>query len=155
MRLVILLLSGLAPAAFGGLLTLAGQNDTVDFSSLPVNTNLTNSFTALSANGVTVTIAEPTSSFEVNEQGSGWAGNFPNGTVLIYDQVSTDFVTFSFSTPIMGIGMNIDDAISGTYQGSIIALNGSTPVSSFTTVVEPLRPDLPERRGCDSQYHVD
>jgi hypothetical protein len=133
----LILLAALASAAFGGLMTLPGQNDTVDVSTFSVGANLTNSFTALSANGLTVTIGEPSSSFEVFKQGSGWAGNFPNGTILVYDQVSSGFVTFSFSTPIMGFGLNIDDAVSGNYQGSIIALNGSTPVSSLTTVVEP------------------
>jgi len=137
MRFVIFLLAGLAPAAFGGLITLAGQNDTVDFSTLSVNTNLTGSFSELSANGVTVTIAEPSSSFVVDKQGSGWAGNFPNNTIVIYDQGPNSFVTFSFSTAIKGFGLNLDDAVGGNFQGSIIAFNGSTQVSSFTTVTEP------------------
>jgi hypothetical protein len=137
MRFVTFLLAGLAPAAFGGLMTLPGQNDTVDFNTLSVNTNLTGSFNELSANGVTVTISEPSSSFVVDKQGSGWAGNFPNNTVIIYDQGPSGYVTFSFSTPIKGLGLNVDDAVGGNYQGTIQAFNGITPVSSLTTVLEP------------------
>jgi hypothetical protein len=136
LRFVTFLVMSITPAAFGGLLTLPGQNDSVDFSSYSFNTNLGGTFLANSTGGNSIAITEPSSSFAVFKQNSGWAGNFPDKTILIFNQ-GGGIVTFAFTTPIEGFGLNIDDAIGGNYTASIGTFDGATSETQFTTPSEP------------------
>lgn len=127
------------PAVAGSIANLAalGANDLVDWSLS--GSNNTNSFVTLSTNGVSVTTAEPNSSFANFSQSppGGWFGNFPAGTHLIYDQGPTGPITFTFATAIQGFGLTIDDAGAGNYTGTIQELNGVTSLGSFSTGPSP------------------
>jgi hypothetical protein len=137
MRFITLFLICAAPAALGGLITLPGANDSIDFSTYTVGSPQTNGLIVTTAGGVTDTITETSSAFAVVKQGSGWVGNFPNGTIAIYDQGPNGPVTFNFFTPIKGFGINIDDAVGGNYQGTIQAYNNITSLSLTTSASQP------------------
>jgi hypothetical protein len=126
-----------APAAFGGLVTLPGANDSLDFSTYTVGATLGQNFDAFSSSSTAIGIQEQSSAFAVVQQGSGWVGNFPAGTVAIYDQGPIGPVSFDFFTPIQGFGINIDDAVGGNYQGTIQAYNNITSLSLTTSASQP------------------
>src|SRR3984957_14928111 len=91
-------------------------NDVGDWSKV---SNIGNaSFTTTSANGLTVTLSEPSSQFTQTSQGA-WFGNFPAGTIIVYDQGPNGPVTFNFATPIQGFGLTVDDAVGGNFTGTI------------------------------------
>jgi len=137
MRITILFLMCAAPAAFGGLVTLPGANDSVDFSAYSVGATLGQNFDAFAASGTAIGIEDPSSAFSVVKQGAGWAGNFPAGTVAIYDQGPNGPVMFNFFTPIQGFGINIDDAVGGNFQGTIQAFHDITSLSMTTSASQP------------------
>lgn len=132
------LLTGAArPTLAGAVTTLAalGANDTVDFSVFAPNTIFTNAFFVHSSGGIGVQTTEPSSAFASLRQApvGSWVGNFPSGTAIIYDQGPSGPVTFSFSAPIQGFGLTIDDAFGGGYTGAITEFNGTTVLGTFTS----------------------
>ena len=137
--LPVALFAALAYPVFAGTITTLpalGANDLVDWSAGPaLGSTGANPFTAISAGGVSVTLSEPSSSF-VNFQQSppgGWFGHFPAGAYLIYDQNPSGPVTFTFSTPIQGFGLSIDEALGGGYSGTISEYDGAMLLGSYTT----------------------
>lgn len=127
------------PAFAGSIANLAalGANDLVDWSIS--GSDNTNQFTTLSNGGVSVTTAEPNSSFAnyIQNPPGGWFGNFPPGTHIIYDQGPTGPITFTFATAIKGFGLTIDDAVGGSYTGTIQELNGVNVMGSYSTGPSP------------------
>jgi hypothetical protein len=120
-------------AAIANLAAL-GANDGVDWNTI---SNVGNpSFTVSSAGGIGVTVSEPSSQFVKTSQGP-WFGNFPAGTVIVYDQGPNGPVTFTFATPVLGFGLTVDDAVGGNYTGTINEFNGSTLMGSYITGPAP------------------
>lgn len=111
-----------------------GANDLVDWTK--VNNIGNASFTTSSAGGVAVTISEPSSQFVETSQGP-WFGNFPAGTVIVYDQGPNGPVTFTFATPVFGFGVTIDDAVGGNYTGTIQEFHGPTLLGAYSTGPAP------------------
>lgn len=126
------------PVSAGSITSLPalGANDLVNWSAGPaLGSSGANPFTVVSAAGVSVTLSQPSSTFVAFEQSppGGWFGHFPAATHIIYDQNPSGPVTFTFSTPISGFGVTIDEALGGGYSGIISEYNGATLLGSFTT----------------------
>jgi hypothetical protein len=114
-------------------LSALGADDLLDFTSYP-STTLGTSFAALSADGLDITVSEPSSSFEVLRQSppGPWFGHFPAGTAIVADQGPIGPVTFSFSTAVRGFGLTLDNGVGGAYGGTIEEFNGTTSLGKYT-----------------------
>jgi hypothetical protein len=108
-------------------LAALGANETIDWSvTHPVSAQ---SFTV---NGIT--ISEPSSIFKQLIQGAvGWAGNFPTGTYVEYDQEPSGPITFTFAAPVEGFGLTLNNDYGGAFTGTINEYDGATLLSSYTS----------------------
>jgi hypothetical protein len=67
----------------------------------------------------------------------GWAGNFPTGTYVEYDQEPSGPVTFTFATPLEGFGLTINNDFAGAFDAVINEYNGTTLLGSYLAPVQP------------------
>ncbi len=113
-------------------LAALGANETIDWSvTHPVGAQ---SFTVNN-----VTISEPSSTFKQLIQGAvGWAGNFPTGTYVEYDQEPSGPITFTFASPVQGFGLTLNNDFGGGFTGTINEYNGATLLASYTSASQPL-----------------
>jgi hypothetical protein len=105
-------------------------DDSLDWSQLGAAfTNVGNSPTATSVNGIVVTVTQPGGGdFERRDEGNGWGGIFSPGEALLWNQDNSGEMDFAFSTAISGFGVNIQEDDFGTFQILETALNGATTI---------------------------
>jgi hypothetical protein len=112
-----------------------GGNDFVDWGTLgPVGTSPASFFTWTSNSGLDGTVATVGGAqiFRV-DQGNGWSGNFAPGDKLLY-AVPTTTVLISFSTPVRGVGAQLQSDMLGGFTITLDALDtGNHLLASFTT----------------------
>jgi hypothetical protein len=126
-----------------------GGNDTIDWSTLGADfTDIDNPFTINSANGVVTTVSESSGGFELRDQPAGWNGNFSDNLNLLWTDEGNGPITMVFSTPIQGIGFQINpddsdtaaqfqvfgagDVLFGTFP--LTTLDRSAPAADFIGV---------------------
>ncbi len=93
-------------------LAALGANETIDWSvTHPVGAQ---SFTVND-----ITISEPSSTFKQLIQGAvGWAGNFPTGTYVEYDQEPSGPIAFTFASPVQGFGLTFNNDYRRRFYGN-------------------------------------
>jgi len=79
---------------------------------------------ATSTNGATVTITDSVSSTQRLDQGNGWNGSFGAGEQLLFHQGS-GVLTFSFATPVMAAGAQIQSNTFGAFIARLTTSDGS------------------------------
>jgi hypothetical protein len=120
---------------------LGANTDSFNWAQLgPANTFVFGTQTVLAPKtGITATVATPpgagfTAGFwERLDQGNGWPGNFASGTAVIYNPIvnnSYPFTIFSltFSTPIQGVGAQLQIDHYGTFQVNVSAFDANNEV---------------------------
>ena len=85
-----------------------------DFVSSPFNIH--------SANGLKLQVSSP-GTFLRLDAGSGIKGNFRSGDKLLFLEFSDGAITIDFSTPIFGVGTQIQRAFFGAFTGVIEAFD--------------------------------
>ena len=98
----------------------AASADTINFGQFGGEfTSLPNTITTgLTTGGVGFTVTGPGSGFTILKQGNSWAGNFPTGTLLLFNSYAPGPMTFDFVTAISSITQL---AIESNYYGNYIA----------------------------------
>jgi hypothetical protein len=96
----------LAVAAFaaGVAAFTSAHADTIDFSQFGADfTPVGNVATGTTTGGVGFTITGPGGGFEVRTQDSSWAGTFPSGTPVLWDEFTPGPVTIDFDKPLTSL----------------------------------------------------
>ena len=103
-----------------------GANDYVDWSSAGADrTDPTNPFTVKSNLGLSVTVGEATSTFELRTQTTSWFGNFTTGDAILWTNGANGPVTISFASPVAGAGFQIMADYFGGFTATIQAFNSA------------------------------
>ncbi|MEP0922861.1 PTPA-CTERM sorting domain-containing protein [Leptolyngbya sp. ST-U4] len=105
--------------------TALGANESVDWSVLGSNfTSVSNPFTVNGSSGTGVTGSLASGGFGRLDQGSGWAGNFAPGDALLWNQ-GNGTVRFAFSSPVRGVGTQIQANIYDSFNAIIEAFDSN------------------------------
>jgi hypothetical protein len=111
----------------GGLYTSPSQfsyDDYADWSGFGANGTIIASGSTIASNlGKTVTITSITSTYSM-VQGVNWGGCFTSGDWLVYSWGNT-VITLSVSTPVKGLGLQMQSGTLGFYAGSATAKDSS------------------------------
>lgn len=103
----------------GGIYTSPSQfsyDDYADWSGFgAVGTTIASGSSVSSNLGKTVTITSSTSTYSMR-QGTNWNGNFTPGDWLVYSWGNT-VITLSVSTPVKGLGLQMQSGTLGDYCG--------------------------------------
>jgi len=76
--------------------------------------------------GLSITASKPSNPFERRDQSTGgWAGNFGPGDRLLWNQGVGTPMTFVFSTPVTGVGFQIQQDIYGPFTATISAFDSA------------------------------
>jgi hypothetical protein len=111
-----------------------GANGSIDFTGVAdFTTFASGNFAVTGIPGLTVGITDAGSSFEWRSQGSGWAGNFAPGEPLLWTRDANGPITLAFSSPIWGLGMQIQSDSYGAFSAIIEAFDSlGNPLGSVT-----------------------
>ncbi len=128
----------LSLAFFGDLVPEAFATDITSLSALGANTiidwSVTHPASAQSFTVGDVTFSEPSSIFKQLIEGSvGWAGNFPTGTYVEYNQEPIGPTTFTFAAPLEGFGLTLNNDFGGSFTTTIAEFDGATSLGSNST----------------------
>ncbi len=97
----------------------------------------------LTSGGVSYTVTDPGAGVSVLTQGSSWAGIFPTGGPVLFDNYVAGAVTFNFATAIASLtGVGIESNYYGGYTATLAAYDGlgnliDSDVISFTSTYAP------------------
>jgi hypothetical protein len=108
---------------------LTGTSGSYNWSQLgvPQSTTITGPLNVSLSDGNSAVVTSAGNSFQLREQGSSWAGTFPSGMYVLWDNgVGPDF-TISLLHPVSGIGADIGLDYGGSFTAEISAYasNGS------------------------------
>lgn len=88
--------------------------------------------------GLTATVSESGTSLERRDQGTGWQGNFADGSELLWTGLGPTEgggpITLVFSAPIYGFGAFIESDFMGSYVAQIAAFDASSNSLGVFTV---------------------
>ncbi|WP_341529297.1 hypothetical protein WKK05_08305 [Nostoc sp. UHCC 0302] len=105
------------------------SNDFVDWRAVgPIFSAVTNPFFVMSSNGIGVTVSKSSGEFSITEQTSAsdgpFSANFAPGDALISTTGETSgAVTITFSSPIIGVGTQVEAFGNGVFYAVIEALD--------------------------------
>lgn len=108
--------SGLGANGFIDLTSLGG-----DGTVFPSAVNAT----ATGIPGLTVDITDAGNLFMRVSQGNGWTSGFSPGEPLLYTLDSSGPITLAFSSPVMGVGMQIESDAYGSYSAMLEAFDST------------------------------
>jgi len=111
-----------------------GANDFIDWGQLGVSkTTVSNPFTLVSNDGLTVTGRLPSGRLERRDQGPDWAGNFAPGDEALWTKMAPGPLTLEFSTSTVGVGAQIMRNVYGAFHAIIEAFDShGTRLCSYT-----------------------
>jgi hypothetical protein len=140
----------LAVAAFaaGVAAFTSAHADTINFGQFgPALTPVGNGAPGTTTGGVGFTITGPVNGFEVRIQDTGfWAGTFPSGTPLLYDEGLPGAVTIDFNTPLTSIDQIAVEANQyGPYVATMQIYDGVNLIGteSYSSVSQDAPGDMP------------
>lgn len=103
-----------------------GANDSVDWATLaPDRATVSNPFSTTSTNGIGVTGSMPSNSFIRGEQSRSIFGNFLRGEAVLWTHYNSGPLSLVFSSPVRGVGAQIQSEYYGSFVGTIEAFNAS------------------------------
>jgi hypothetical protein len=111
--------SGLALAAS------AASADTINFSQFgSTGTTLANAVFGTTVGGVDFEISGPGNGLIVEQEGDGWAGNFPDNNYLLFDNWTPGAITINFAAPLSNISkIGLEDNGYGAFSATLTAYN--------------------------------
>ena len=119
--------------------TQLASNDFVDWRAVgPVFSAVANPFFVMSSNGIGLTVSKGFGSFSTSEQTSApdgpFSANFRTGDALISTTRETyGEVTITFSSPVVGVGTQVESFENGVFDATIEALDSSgSSLGSFS-----------------------
>jgi len=122
-----------ATAAFS-LFAIAGaaSADTINFGQFGgEGASLANSVTGFTSGGVGFTVTGPGAGFQILKQSSSWSGNFPVGTLLLFDNYAPGAMTFDFTTSLSSISqLAIESNRFGPYTATLQAYSSGILVGT-------------------------
>lgn len=100
-------------------------NDIVDWETIGKEFDFISSpLLVHSSNGVKLKLSSCGTFLRLNE-GSGIKGNFPSGDKLLFLEFADSAITIDFSTPVFGVGTQIQRAFFGAFTGVLEAFDSS------------------------------
>ena len=99
-----------------------------DFLAWTPNNNPSSHPSAVSSNGITVTTSAPVNEFALTVQGFD---GFPTNQYAI-DNQDERAITFTFSVPLLGFGLLVNNAFGPTYSVTINAFSGANALGGFS-----------------------
>ena len=107
--------------------------DSIDFAQFGAEfTNVANGATGVTNGGVNFTIFGPGANFTEYQEGSGWAGEFANGQLILFDG-GPGAVTINFATAINSIQhLEAQANLVGAYTATLTAFAGLTNLGSVS-----------------------
>jgi hypothetical protein len=122
MKLKHLLMGVAAAVACAG----AAWADTINFDTINMINNKT---TGTTTGGVGFTVSGPGAGFSVRTEDATWAGNFPEGTTVLYDGAVPGPITINFNTPITSLtDLGVEASLFDVFTATVQAYDGSTLV---------------------------
>jgi hypothetical protein len=90
--------------------------------------------TGVTTGGVGVTITSPNGYFEVLQQGTNWAGNFPPGAFILFDGdvPGPGAVVLTFASGISSLTLAGEASVFGEYTETALAFSGGALVDTVS-----------------------